>query len=249
MLHRLLDADPEALTSSALRCILTGGAAATPALVERCLALKLPLAASYGLTEAASQVATALVDQVSRKPGNVGKPLLFFSIRVMDAQGQSLPVGEIGEIVVSGPTVMQGYYNQAEATQKTLRNGELYTGDIGYLDAEGDLWVVQRRADLIVSGGENVYPAEVEQTLEQHPGVQEVCVVGVEDEEWGQIVAAAVVVAEKVSLTAEELIRFGRERLASYKQPRHVCFVESLPRTASGKIRREEVKVLIKSFS
>jgi O-succinylbenzoic acid--CoA ligase len=248
MLHRLLEMEPGALTASSLRCILIGGAAATPALVERCLALKLPIAASYGLTEAASQVATALANQVGRKPGNVGKPLLFSSIRVVDEQGSSLPPGKIGEIVVRGPSIMEGYYNQIEATEKVLRNGELYTGDMGYLDEEGDLWVVQRRADLIVSGGENIYPAEVEQVLEQYPGVKEVCVVGLEDEEWGQVVAAAVVIAEEANLIAEELIRFGRERLAGYKQPRRVYFVEALPRTASGKIRREGVKALIKTL-
>ena len=244
MLHRLLETEPDALVSSKLRCILIGGAAASPALVEQCLALGLPIAASYGLTEAASQVATAFSAQISHKPGCVGKPLMFSSVRIAAEDGQSLPAGAIGEIVVQGPTVMQGYYKQVEATARALRQGELYTGDMGYLDEEGDLWVVQRRADLIVSGGENVYPAEVEQALQRHPAVKDICVVGLEDAEWGQVVAAAVVLAEGAGLTVAELIAFGRERLAGYKQPRLVYFVEALPRTASGKVRRDEVREL-----
>jgi O-succinylbenzoic acid--CoA ligase len=246
MLRRLLETEQDALVSSKLRCILIGGAAASPDLVEQCLALGLPIAASYGLTEAASQVATAFSVPIGHKPGCVGKPLMFSSVRVAAEDGQSLPAGTIGEIVVQGPTVMQGYYQQAEATARALRQGELYTGDMGYLDEEGDLWVVQRRADLIVSGGENVYPAEVEQALQRHPAVKDICVVGLEDAEWGQVVAAAVVLAEGAQLTAAELIGFGRERLAGYKQPRLVHFVEALPRTASGKVRRDEVRGLFR---
>jgi O-succinylbenzoic acid--CoA ligase len=245
MLHRLLEACPETLAASRLRCILIGGAAAPLSLVERCLALKLPIAASFGLTEAASQVVTARYDQLIQKPGSVGKPLMFSAVRVVDEKGQMLPAGEIGEIIARGPTIMQGYYNQPEATQKALRAGELYTGDMGYLDEEGDLWVVQRRADLIVSGGENIYPVEVEQALREHPQVKEVCVVGLDDEEWGQVVAAAVVLTDGASLTAPELVAFGRERLAGYKQPRHICFVEALPQTAAGKVRRDEVRKLV----
>jgi O-succinylbenzoic acid--CoA ligase len=244
MLHRLLETAPDALVSAKLRCILIGGAAANPDLVEQCLALGLPVAASYGLTEAASQVATAFSAQIGNKPGCVGKPLMFSSVRIAAEDGQSLPAGAIGEIVVQGPTVMQEYYQQPEATARALRQGELYTGDMGYLDEAGDLWVVQRRADLIVSGGENVYPAEVEQALQRHPAVKDVCVVGLEDAEWGQVVVAAVVLAGGATLTAAELIAFGRERLAGYKQPRQIRFVEALPRTASGKIRRDEVRAL-----
>jgi O-succinylbenzoic acid--CoA ligase len=170
---------------------------------------------------------------------------MFTSIRIVNEQSESLPPLEYGEVVVSGPTVMTGYYNQPEATAKTLRNGELYTGDIGYLDEDGDLWLVQRRSDMIVSGGENVYPAEVEQILIQHPAVAAVCVVGVPNQEWGQMVAAAVVPHTGVDITAQVLIAFSRERLAGYKQPRVIRFVESLPQTASGKvIRREVVKML-----
>jgi len=242
MLHRLLESHPSSLTHSQLRCLLIGGAALSSRLLESCRALQLPIAATYGLTEAASQVATALPAEVSRKPGSVGKPLMFSTVRIVDRHGQALPPGQIGEIVMHGPTVMAGYYRQPEATAQTLRNGELYTGDLGYLDDEGDLWVVQRRADLIVSGGENVYPAEVEQVLQEHPAVADACVVGLDDTEWGQRVAAVVVRRSQAQASAAELIAFCRTRLAGYKQPRLIHFTDALPQTASGKVRRDAVR-------
>ncbi len=246
MLHRLLESHKESFTSSTLRCILLGGAAATPSLLERCRALNLPVATTYGLTEAASQVATASPVEANRKPGSVGKPLMFSAVEIVGKDGQELAPGEIGEIVVRGPTVMQGYYNHPEATQKSLRDGQLHTGDMGYLDEEGDLWIVQRRADLIVSGGENVYPTEVEQVLSRHPAVVEACAVGVEDAEWGQRVAVAVVInGGEAGMTEQRLVAFCRERLAGYKQPRLVRFVDALPRTASGKVRRDKVRELV----
>jgi O-succinylbenzoic acid--CoA ligase len=251
MLHRLLEARGERPLPATLRCILVGGAAAPPSLLEKCLALGWPLATTYGLTEAASQVATATPAQVRRKPGTAGKPLMFTQVRIVGEDGEELPPGEIGEIVVSGPTVMRGYYSAqrsaggaqraAVSDQRSVIGHPLHTGDLGYLDEEGDLWVVQRRADLIVTGGENVYPAEVEGVLLAHPGVEEACVVGIADPEWGQRVAAAVVVRPGARLTEEELIAFCRQRLAGYKQPRLLRFVKGLPRTASGKVDRAAV--------
>lgn len=250
MLHRLLESQADALGK--LRCILLGGAAAPKPLLEKCRAMKLPVAATYGLTEAASQVATESLVHAGkpgsgRRPvGSVGQPLMFSQVRIVNSNGQDVLTGDIGEIVVSGPTVMRGYYNNPEATQKTLRYGRLHTGDLGYLDANGDLWVVLRRTDLIVSGGENVYPAEIEQVFEQHPDIEEVTVVGVDDAEWGQRVAAAIVPRRSDrTITEEELLDFSRDRLAGYKQPRMVRLVDKLPRTASGKIQRDKVKRLI----
>ncbi|MCB0181482.1 MAG: AMP-binding protein, partial [Anaerolineae bacterium] len=169
-------------------------------------------------------------------------PLMFVTVRVVDEAGHDLQPEKIGEIVVSGPTVMRGYYRQPAATETVLRNGEFYTGDMGYFDQAGDLWVVQRRADLIVSGGENVYPVEVEQVLRRHPAVDEACVFGVEDTEWGQRVAAIVVVKRGAELSTQELMDFSRDHLAGYKVPRLIHFIDALPRTASGKIRRDEVR-------
>jgi o-succinylbenzoate---CoA ligase len=242
MLHRLLES--RCRWPDSLRLILLGGAAAPPELLARCREVGLPVATTYGLTEAASQVATMLPDDVNRKPGSVGRPLLFTSVKIIDEHGEPAAPGEYGEIVVSGPTVMQGYFNDPEATARVLRNGELHTGDIGYLDDDGDLFVVQRRSDLIVSGGENVYPAEVEQAIRAHPAVVDACVVGLDDEDWGQRVAAAVIVADGAALTEAELIAFCRERLAGYKLPRRVLLVDALPQTASGKVSHAAVKDL-----
>lgn len=243
MLHRLLEVAPDSLSAPNLRGVLVGGAALPEPLLARCQSRGLPVATTYGLTEAASQVATTGFGQAYHKPGSVGKALLFGSVRVVDGAGNPLPGGEMGEIVVGGPTVMQGYYRQPEATAEALRGGELFTGDLGYLDDNGDLWVVQRRSDLIISGGENVYPAEVEQALRRHPAVAEVCVVGLPDEAWGQRVAAVVVL--RSTATAAELISFGRTQLGGYKLPRHIEIVESLPQTASGKISREAVRQML----
>ncbi len=246
MLHRLLEQHRASLVNSKLRCILVGGAAMPQPLVEQCLELNLPIATTYGLTEAASQVATATPAETRRKPGSVGKPLMFSSVQIVDRVGNPVPIGNIGEIVIKGPTVMQEYFNQRDATEKTIQDGFLHTGDMGYLDKDGDLWIVQRRADLIVSGGENVYPVEVEHVLRGHPAVVDACVVGITDAEWGQRVTAAVIKTQ-VGVSTRELLEFCRTRLAGYKQPRRLCFVKSLPVTASGKIRRDVVRQQIEA--
>lgn len=241
MLYRLLEAG---MGQSDLRLALLGGAAAYPDLVQRALAAGIPVAPTYGLTEAASQVATMRPEETAAKPGSVGKPLLFTTVTICGDDGP-LPPGTPGEIVVSGPTVMSGYLNDEEATRRALRPTGLYTGDIGYLDEDGDLWLVDRRVDLIVSGGENVYPAEVERVLLQHPEVAAVCVVGLPHPEWGQQVAAVVVPRQKGGLEAADILAFGRSHLAGYKQPRQIKFVDKLPTTGSGKIQRREVARLL----
>lgn len=239
-LYRMLELCVEFPPS--LRLILLGGAAAPPELIERCARLNLPVATTYGLTEAASQVATILPDDLRRKPGSVGKPLAGTQVRIARDDGTPAAPGEYGEIVVSGKTVMRGYLNEPDS--RTLRGGDLYTGDIGYLDDEGDLWLVQRRSDLIVSGGENVYPAEVEAVLRQHPAVADAAVIGLPSIEWGQQVAAAVVLKPGTAATTEAIEAFCKRHLAGYKRPRVICFVPELPMTASGKIQRSAVRAL-----
>ena len=240
MLYRLLPTRGQ--WPASLRLVLLGGAAAPPALLADAAAAGVAVATTYGLTEAASQVATLLPAGVRRKPGSVGRPLLFTRVRIVDDQGRDQPAGTYGEVVVSGPTVMAGYYENEVATARALRSGELYTGDVGYLDADGDLWLVQRRSDIIVSGGENVYPAEVEEVLRRHPAVRAACVVGVPHPEWGQQVAALVAVRPGVPITSGELLAFCREHLAGYKLPRRLRLTGELPQTASGKIARQQVQ-------
>lgn len=242
MLTRLLDLNGDQFLSHHLRLILLGGAAASIDLVARCQRLGLPISTTYGLTEADSQVATQTPTHTLQKPGSVGKGVPWTTITVIGKDGQVLPTGEIGEIVVRGHTVMRGYYRDPEATAKALRNGTLYTSDLGYFDADGDLWLVQRRSDLIVTGGENVYPAEVEQRLKQHPAIIDACVVGIPDLQWGQQVGAVIITSE--SVTPEELMIFCRETLAGYKIPRVFKFVDAFPLTGSGKIERKALQAL-----
>lgn len=243
MLYRLIEAKVRFPTS--LRLILLGGAAASPELLEQCIALNLPIAPTYGLTEACSQVATLPSDKAYQKPASVGRALPFSSLTVVDEDGLPSPVGEYGQVIVKGAAVMKGYYNNPEATAKALQDGALYTGDIGYLDQEGDLHIVQRRSDLILSGGENVYPVEVENVLRQHPAVADACVVGLPSAEWGQQVVAVIV--HKIGMTTNEnaLTAFCREHLAGYKIPRRFFFVNALPQTASGKVERKAVVDLL----
>ncbi len=239
MLQRMLrSSDPRQWP--AMRLVLLGGAAVEPDILAAARSAGLPVATTYGLTEAASQVATMTPDQANHKPGCVGRPLLFSELRIVDDDGQPVAAGTIGEICVRGPNVFAGYYHDDDADQLALRSGELHTGDLGYLDDDGDLWVVQRRSDLIVSGGENVYPAEVEQVLANHPAVSAVCVVGLGDPEWGQQVAALVVA--DTTLTAADLEGFARQSLAGYKVPRTIRFADALPLTGSGKVSRSAVR-------
>jgi O-succinylbenzoic acid--CoA ligase len=240
MLDRLLDTAIPQLGK--LRFVLLGGGAASKALLERALQNGVTVVTTYGMSETASQVATSTPEGMARKVESVGKPLMFIRVRIEDRAGQLLSPGEIGEIVVSGPMVMQGYYRRPDATRDVLRDGRLYTGDIGYLDEDGDLWIVQRRVDLIVSGGENVYPSEVENVLARHPAIKESVVVGVGDSQWGQVVAAGIVLNSETSLSKQEIIDYCRESLAGYKIPRYVAFFKKFPRTASGKIQRNSVR-------
>lgn len=243
-LHRLLEHDADSLRS--VRLVLLGGAAATPDLMARAQAAGVRVAPTYGLTETTSQIATQRPEDALRKPGSVGKALPWSRIRVVDNDGSDAPANQPGEIVIEGPTVFAGYWRDPEATAAVLRAGTLHTGDIGYLDADGDLWVLQRRTDLIISGGENVYPAEVEAVLSQHPAVSQVCVVGLPDAEWGQRVAAAIVPQPNVALLDSDLLAFARARLAGYKVPRQLKHVEAMPLTSSGKVLRREVAELFR---
>jgi O-succinylbenzoic acid--CoA ligase len=233
MLQRVLDVD-EARAPASLRVVLVGGGPVAPTLLERAIGRGFPVLQTYGLTEAASQVTTLGPSEAIAHLGSAGKPLVSSSVRI-DAGD-----GEAGEILVSGPTVTSGYWGNPDATGAAIRDGWLHTGDIGRLDGDGYLFVLDRRDDLIVSGGENVYPAEVEATLLAFPGVIEAAVVGLPDARWGQRVEAVLVVGE--AYRADGLDGFLRERLAGYKMPQMVRTAPELPKTASGKIQRAVVR-------
>ncbi len=209
-----------------LRCVLLGGGPAPLALLERAVQARAPVVQTYGLTETASQVVTLAPEDAITRIGSAGKPLMGSQIRI-EADG---------EICILGPTVSPGYLHRPP------REGWLHTGDLGYLDADGYLTVLDRRDDLIVSGGENVYPAEVEAALLAHPAVEEAGVFGEADAEWGSRVAAAVKLHLGRLISADELTAFCRQRLAGYKVPRRIEFRESLPRNAAGKLVRRDLR-------
>jgi O-succinylbenzoic acid--CoA ligase len=241
MLQRMLEARGERPFPAHFRCALLGGGPAPLPLLEASAARGVPVVQTYGLTETASQAVTLAPADALRKLGSAGQPLLPMELRV-EVVGRAAAPGEVGEICLRGPMVAAGYYGRPDATAEAIRDGWLHTGDLGYLDDEGYLYVVDRRTDLIISGGENVYPAEVEAALLAHPAVAEAGVVGAADERWGQAPVAFVVAS---GVGEEELIAFCRERLAAYKAPRRVIFLASLPRTASGKLRRAELRQLL----
>jgi len=199
----------------------------------------------YGLTENTA-FATCTSWKGKVKPGTVGVPLPNTDVRIVDLEAgtRELPAGEAGEICIRGPQLMTGYYKKPEETAGAIRGGWLYSGDIGYLDEEGHLSVVDRKKDMIVAGGYNIYPNEIDEVLFDHPKIVEACAVGVPDAYRGETVRAYVVVKPGESLTEEEVIAYCRERLAAYKAPRQVVFLESLPKTAIGKILRRELRAL-----
>ncbi len=242
MLQRMLDARSDRPYPLSLRCVLLGGGPAPRPLLERCARLGIPVSQTYGLTETTSQIATLAPDDALRKIGSAGRPIYPNEIRVMASNGEAAP-GEAGEIVVRGPVVMAGYAGQPEATTRAIVDGWLHTGDIGTLDTDGYLHVLDRRDDLIITGGENVYPAEVEAALLAHPWVVEAGVIGVPDATWGQRIVAIVRLADRPEVDRDsavtELRAHCRAQLAGYKTPREIRIVaEPLLRTASGKLRR-----------
>lgn len=233
MLARILDAGGDRPYPTTLKAVVLGGGRLPAALVGRSRLASVPLVATFGMSETAAQVTTSRPGDASRHPGSAGHPLDGVEIRIDMTGGDG-----VGEILVRGAQVFRGYFRDPERTATALQGGWLHTGDLGRLDGDGRLWVEVRRTDLIVSGGENVNPEEVEDVLVSHPGIAEAAVYGVADDEWGQRVMAAVVVRDGATVDGEELREWCRERLAGFKVPRAVRLVADLPRTDSGKVRR-----------
>ena len=229
-----------------LRCVLLGGGPAPYPLLEACVLRGIPIIQTYGLTESGSQAVTLSPADAVRKLGSAGRPLSSVQVRIMDDKRQ-MPPGEPGEIYLKGPTITPGYVDRPEATARAFQDGWFATGDIGYLDKEGYLYVLDRRSDLIISGGENVYPAEIESDLQSHPGVKEVGVCGQADAQWGQAPVAFVVPRAGCTLSAGELSAYLAQKLARYKQPRSIYITEQLPRTSSGKLLRRELHRLLQT--
>ena len=227
--------------SESLRVVLLGGAPAPDSLIERCRNYSVPVFPTYGMTETASQIATARPAAAFDQPGTVGRPLLWTGLTIVGDDGQPVEAGERGEIVVSGPMVAAGYYGDVDANVEAFSEHGLRTGDVGYRTEDGSLFVLNRIDDRIITGGENVDPGEVVAVLREHPEVDAAAVVGVDDDKWGQRVAA-LVVPKSETLSPSALEAACRERLAGYKCPKQIAFTDGLPRTASGTIKRPAVR-------
>lgn len=225
------------------RCMLLGGGPAPLPLLEVCVNKGIPVFQTYGMTETCSQIVTLQPEYMLSKLGSAGKPLFQAELRIMKDDNDALP-NEAGEIIVRGPNVTAGYLN--DVGRDSFVNGWLYTGDVGYMDEDGFLYVLDRRKDMFISGGENVYPAEIEATLLSHEAVLEAGVIGYAHEHWGHVPIACVVLrANAVVVPEVDLISYCSKRLAKYKVPQHIYIVEQLPRNAANKLLRRELSELI----
>ncbi len=223
------------------------GAAIMPLPLKQYVSKTLPNMGLYdalGQTEMSPVTTVLKAEDFLRKPDSVGRPVFNVEIRVVDDAGNDVPVGEVGEITYRGPTMMKEYYRDPSATAEAIVDGWFHSGDLVRLDDEGFVYVVDRKKDMVITGGENVYPAEVEEVLYRHEKVQEAAVIGVPDEKWGERVHAVVVPKPGESLTAEEIIEWCSGRLAGYKKPRSVEFTDALPRNAAGKVLKTRLREL-----
>src|SRR4051794_21493298 len=195
----------------------------------------------YGLSET-SPVASFNHPDRDRKPGSIGTPIDGVEMKVVDEDGKEVPQGEVGEIAIKGHNVMKGYWNRDDATEEAIRDGWFHTGDMAKVDEEGYFFIVDRKKDMIIRGGYNVYPREIEEVLYEHPAVREAAVIGVPHESLGEEVGAAVALKEGESVETDELRNFVKERVAAYKYPRHVWLVDELPKGPTGKILKREIQ-------
>lgn len=193
----------------------------------------------YGLSESTCR-STFNPPSKQRRPGSCGMPI-GNEMRVFDENDRELPVGELGEIVLRGPNIFKGYFKNPEATAKAFANGWFHTGDIGYRDPDGFFYIADRKSDMIIRGGENIYPREIDDVLYTHPAVAHAAVIGVPDKLYGEEVAAFVVLKDHESVTAEDLMAFCREHLADFKCPKTVHFVDDIPKGPTGKLLKREL--------
>ncbi len=240
MLHH---PERESFDASSLRICITGGAS-MPVEILRGFeeAFGAELLEGYGLSETSPTASSGHPGQL-RKPGSIGTPLEQVEMRIVDEQDREVPTGEVGEIVIRGHNIMKGYWERPDATAEVMRGGWFHSGDMGRVDEDGYFYVVDRKKDMIIRGGYNVYPREVEEVLYEHPEIREAAVVGVPHPEWGEEVGAAVVLQPGSELTPEEISAWVRERIAAYKYPRVVWFLEELPKGPTGKIVKREIEV------
>ncbi len=232
----------DSLSVPALRRLCWGASPMAPSVAERAQQVfGQVLAQTYGQAEAPMAI-TVLQPNEHDRVGSAGRAYTLVEVRVVDEEDREVPTGQTGEVVTRGQHVMSGYWNRPEATASALRGGWLHTGDIGRIDGDGYLYLVDRRNDMIISGGSNVYPREIEDVLTAHPAVREAAVVGLPDERWGETVHAVVALRPGSQATTDELLAFAAERVAGFKRPRTIAVWDSLPKSPANKILRREVR-------
>ena len=236
--------DLEAYDTRSVRFIINGGEKMPVPLIQRVLRAfpNAWFSDAYGLTETVSGDTFMDREHVISKIGSVGKPVVHLAVRVVDEQGQEVPPNQLGEVVLRGPKVFKGYWRDPEATAAAIRDGWFHTGDIGRIDEDGYLYIEDRKKDLIISGGENIASSEVERALYEHPAVVEAAVIGIPDPRWGEVPKAFVVLRSGAEVTAQDLIEHCRQRLARFKVPKQVEFIDALPRNPSGKVLKRELR-------
>lgn len=226
---------------SSIRSCFTGGERIPISLLKDYADKGLIISQIYGLTEASTLFWLPL-EQAVIKMGSVGHPVLHGEVKIIDKNGQETRAGQIGEVIVKGPIVMSQYWNNKDLTDEVIKNGWLYIGDLATKDDDGFVYILDRKKDMFISGGENIYPAEIEKVLLSHPKIGDVAVVGVQDKKWGEVGKAYIILKDGQDVHPEEINKFLKEILARYKIPKYVEFVKELPKTASGKIQKHFLK-------
>lgn len=232
----------ERVDLSRIRYFVVGGEAMPVPLIEKWHNKGVPIRQGYGLTEVGPNVTSLNHEDAIRKAGSIGKPNFYYQTKLVNEQGEEVPANALGELILKGPTVTPGYWRNEEATRAAIVDGWFHTGDIMRIDEEGFLFVMDRIKNMYISGAENVYPAEVEYLLRNHPDIDAVAIIGVPDPKWGEAGMAFVVLKPGKQLQANELIEFCIGKLAKYKIPAHVRFMDELPKNDAGKIDRKKLK-------
>jgi fatty-acyl-CoA synthase len=237
----LLECDLNQYDMSSVRCYFTGGERVPKSMIKEYYRKGITISQIFGQTEA-STITFLSPDDAVLKIGSVGLPVFYGEVRIVDKKGKDVSPGEVGEIIIKGPTLMSGYWKRPELTAETIRDGWLYTGDLARTDEEGYVYIVDREKDMYISGGENVYPAEIEKVLHTHPKIFDAGIVGVPDEKWGEVGKAFIVLKLGETMGSGEVLEFLKGKVAKYKIPKFVEFIEELPKTASGKIQKFVLK-------
>lgn len=237
----LMECDLSQYDLSSVRYYFTGGERIPKAMLKEYYRKGIIISQIFGQTEASTITFLSPEDAIL-KIGSVGLPVFHGEVRIVDKNGKEVSPGEIGEIIIKGPTLMSGYWNRPDLTAETIREGWLYTGDLARTDEEGYIYIVDRERDMYISGGENVYPAEIEKALHTHPKIFDVGIIGVPDEKWGEVGKAFIVLKSGETMGNGEVSEFLKGKVAKYKIPKYIEFVKELPKTASGKIQKFVLK-------